>query len=252
MAEIGRERNVMDLSIVIPVLNEQGNVVPLLDEVLAALRPVGIAFEVIFVDDGSTDQTAALLTARMADTPELRLVRHDGRYGQSMGVRSGVLAARGRWVGTLDGDRQNDPADLPSLWALATGPQAPGLIAGERIKRNDNWQKRYASRFANWLRQKLLNDGVKDTGCGVKMFRRDLFLEFPHFDHMHRYLPALARRHGAKVLTAPVHHRARQEGRSKYGTLDRALVGVTDLFGVWWLIRRSHFPIRLRDDGGSR
>lgn len=241
----------MDLSIVIPVLNESGNVVPLLDEVLAALRPVGIEFEVIFVDDGSDDDTAAKLIARKGDTPELRLVRHASRYGQSMGVRSGVLAASGRWIGTLDGDRQNDPADLPAMWAAANGPEAPGLIAGERIKRNDNWQKRYASRFANWLRQKMLHDGVKDTGCGLKMFRRDLFLEFPHFDHMHRYLPALAHRHGAKVLPVPVRHRAREEGTSKYGTLDRALVGATDLFGVWWLIRRSRFPIRLRDDGGA-
>ncbi len=242
----------MDLSIVIPALNEQENVVPLLDEVLAALRPLAIAFEVIFVDDGSDDATAARLQARMADTPELRLVRHARRYGQSMGVRSGVLAAKGIWIGTLDGDRQNDPADLPKLWAVANGPEQPGVIAGERIKRNDNWQKRYASRFANWLRRKLLNDGTKDTGCGLKMFRRDLFMEFPHFDHMHRYLPALARRHGAKVVPVPVNHRAREAGKSKYGTLDRALVGATDLFGVWWLIKRSHFPIRLRDDGGAR
>ena len=241
----------MDLSIVIPVLNESENVGPLLDEVLAALRPLGIAFEVIFVDDGSDDDTAAKLAARQADTPELRVVRHAQRYGQSMGVRSGVLAARGLWVGTLDGDRQNDPADLPSLWAAANGPEKPDLLAGERIKRNDPWQKRYASRFANWLRNKLLKDGVKDTGCGVKMFRRSLFLEFPHFDHMHRFLPALARRHGAKVLPIPVHHRPRDAGSSKYGTFDRALVGVTDLFGVWWLNRRSKFPIRLRDGGGA-
>lgn len=242
----------MDLSIVIPVLNEADNVGPLLDEVLAALRPLGIAFEVIFVDDGSDDETYARLAARQADAPELRIVRHARRYGQSMGVRSGVLAAQGRWVGTLDGDRQNDPADLPRLWAAANGAEKPDLLAGERIKRNDNWQKRYASRFANWLRNSLLKDGVKDTGCGVKMFRRDLFLEFPHFDHMHRFLPALARRHGAKVLPVPVNHRPRDAGSSKYGTLDRALVGITDLFGVWWLIRRSKFPIRLRDDSPSR
>lgn len=236
----------MDLSIVIPVLNEADNVGPLHDEIVAALRGLPLAFEVIFVDDGSTDETAARLGPRAGET--LRVIRHARRYGQSMGIRTGVLAARGGWIATLDGDRQNDPVDLPGLWALATGPEAPDLIAGERAVRNDNWQKRYASRIANGLRNGLLKDGVRDTGCGLKLFRRELFLALPHFDHMHRYLPALARRQGARVVTAPVSHRSRPTGRSKYGTLDRALVGITDLLGVWWLIRRSQFPVRLRAD----
>lgn len=233
----------MDLSIVIPVLNEADNVGPLHDEIVTALGRLALAFEVVFVDDGSTDGTAARLAARAGD--RLRVISHARRYGQSMAIRTGVLAARGAWVATLDGDRQNDPVDLPALWATAQSPAAPDLVAGERAVRNDNWQKRYASRAANALRQYLLKDGVRDTGCGLKLFRRELFLALPHFDHMHRYLPALVRRQGGRVVTQSVSHRSRPTGRSKYGTLDRALVGITDLLGVWWLIRRSQFPIRL-------
>jgi dolichol-phosphate mannosyltransferase len=150
----------------------------------------------------------------------------------------------------MDGDRQNVPADLPRMWARAMAPDGPALVAGQREKRQDTWIKRISSRVANRVRGAILRDGVTDTGSGLKMFRRDVFLALPHFDHMHRYLPALVRRQGGRVETVQVGHRHRPAGTSKYGTLDRLLVGITDLAGVWWLIRRAHFPIELKQPTG--
>ncbi|WP_439815670.1 glycosyltransferase family 2 protein [Zavarzinia sp. CC-PAN008] len=226
------------LSVVIPVLNEQENVGPLLAEAVAALDGL-VDFEVIYVDDGSTDATPERLLILLSEEPRLRVIRHSRRYGQSAAVHTGVRAARGAWIATLDGDRQNDPADLPRLVRLAAGDAPPGLLAGERVNRRDTIVKRVSSRLANFVRRAMLNDGTRDTGCGLKVFRRDLFLELPYFDHMHRFLPALAQRAGGTVRPVPVGHRHRTAGRSKYGTLDRLIVSLSDLLGVAWLIRRA-------------
>ena len=232
----------MDLSVVIPVRNEAENVAPLVAEIRAALDGV-CAYEIVYVDDGSTDATAAAILRLMEQTPGLRLLRHRRSCGQSAAVRSGVKAARAAWVATLDGDGQNDPADLPRLWDLVrAAPSAPILVAGHRQIRRDTWSKRAASRIANRIRRRLLGDDTPDTGCGLKLFARALFLDLPDFDHMHRFLPALVLRTGGEVLSVPVNHRPRQGGISKYGVLDRLGVGIVDLFGVMWLQRRATRP----------
>ena len=227
------------LSVVIPAFNEEGNVRPLLDEVLAALRGV-VAFEVIFVDDRSRDGTVAALQAAKAATPELRVITHLTQSGQSTAIRTGVKAARGAWIATLDGDGQNDPADLPRLLA-ARDAGAPGvkLYAGWRVNRQDTGSKKWASKWANGIRSRLLRDATPDTGCGTKLFERSAFLDLPWFDHMHRYLPALMQRAGWQTVSVPVNHRPRGAGASKYTNLGRAIVGVRDLIGVAWLIKRS-------------
>ena len=227
------------LSVVIPAFNEEGNVRPLLDEVLAALRGV-VAFEVIFVDDRSRDGTLAVLHAAKAATPELRVITHATQSGQSTAIRTGVKAARAAWIATLDGDGQNDPADLPKLLA-ARDAGAPGvkLYAGWRVNRQDTGSKKWASKWANGIRSRLLRDATPDTGCGTKLFEREAFLDLPWFDHMHRYLPALMQRAGWQTVSVPVNHRPRGAGASKYTNLGRAIVGVRDLIGVAWLIKRS-------------
>ncbi|MBL8672913.1 MAG: glycosyltransferase family 2 protein [Alphaproteobacteria bacterium] len=245
----------MDLSVVIPMRNEAGNAAPLLAEIRAALDGGGIAYEVVCVDDGSTDATASELAgsahaAAAGRFAGLRLVRHAGSFGQSAAIRSGVQAARGRWIATLDGDGQNDPADIPKLWAMALAlpPEGPvRMLAGMRVKRRDTWSKRWASRAANAIRSALLGDDTRDTGCGLKLFRRDLFLDLPYFAHMHRFLPALVKRQGFAVVSVPVNHRPRLHGRSNYGNLGRALVGIVDILGVMWLQRRARVP-KLLDD----
>jgi dolichol-phosphate mannosyltransferase len=227
------------LSIVIPARNEAGNIVSLVDEIVAALT--GLApFEILVVDDGSTDATAAVLRDRAATLPQLRLIRHDISGGQSAAVHTGVLAARSAIILTLDGDGQNPPAELPKLAAplLADVSGRVGLVAGQRVGRQDTWSKKIASRLANRLRGWLLRDGTRDTGCGLKGFRRDAFLALPYFDHMHRYLPALFVRDGWQIVHVDVTHRARGAGRSNYSNLQRAIVGVPDLLGVVWLSRR--------------
>ena len=227
------------LSVVVPVHNEEDNVAPLVAEILAALRG-RVDFEIVYVDDTSRDATLARLRDLQATTPELRVVRHLANAGQSTAVRNGVKAARAPWIATLDGDGQNDPADIPHLLAKrdASAPEVK-LFAGWRVNRQDSGSKRWASKFANAIRARLLRDATPDTGCGIKLFTRDAFLDLPYFDHMHRYLPALMQRAGWQTVSVPVNHRHRTAGVSKYNNLGRALVGIKDLFGVSWLIQRS-------------
>ena len=227
------------LSVVVPVFNEQDNVAPLLREVLTALRGVA-SFEVIFIDDHSRDDTLAALRSLKSEAPELRVLHHVVQSGQSTAIRSGVKAARGTWIATLDGDGQNDPADIPRLLDKQAGA-APDikLFAGWRVDRQDSGSKRWASKWANAIRARMLRDDTPDTGCGTKLFEREAFLELPYFDHMHRYLPALMQRAGWKTTSVPVNHRPRSAGVSKYNNLNRALVGIRDLRGVAWLIARS-------------
>jgi dolichol-phosphate mannosyltransferase len=234
----------MRISVVIPVCNEAENVGPLAQEIHSALAQF-TPFEIIFVDDGSTDGTdMAVDRARNSGIPEIRLLRHDRRSGQSTAVLSGVRAARAEWVATLDGDGQNDPADIPALIAAAEAARKSGnedlkLVMGNRKTRRDTWLRRVSSRVANGVRARMLRDGTPDTGCGIKLMHRATFLELPHFNHMHRFLPALYQRAGAQVISVPVRHRPRTRGASKYGLHNRLWVGIVDLFGVRWLIRRA-------------
>jgi dolichol-phosphate mannosyltransferase len=229
----------LPLSVVVPVYNEEGNVAPLVREIVAALRGV-TDFEIVYVDDSSKDGTVAALQALKAEAPELRIVRHVTNSGQSTATRNGVKAARGAWIATLDGDGQNDPADIPKLLAQRDGASPDvKLFAGWRVNRKDTGSKRWASKVANAIRSRMLRDSTPDTGCGIKLFERDAFLDLPYFNHMHRYLPALMQRAGWKTVSVPVNHRARGTGVSKYNNLNRALVGISDLRGVSWLIKRS-------------
>jgi dolichol-phosphate mannosyltransferase len=238
-----------DLSVVIPVCNEQDNVVPLAREIAAALA--GRRFEVLFVDDGSTDGTVESVRAARAEIPEVRLLRHSRRSGQSYAVATGVRAAGAEWVATLDGDGQNDPADIP---ALVSARQAAGvevrLVMGNRAaNRRDTWLRRLQSRVANGVRGGLLGDGTPDTGCGIKLMHRPTFLELPFFNHMHRFMPALYRRHGFQVISVPVNHRPRLQGTSKYGLFNRLWVGIVDIMGVMWLQRRFVPGLTVSEDG---
>ncbi|WP_417809688.1 glycosyltransferase family 2 protein [Thioclava sp.] len=228
-----------EISIVIPAKNEATNIVALLDEIDAACAPV-CDYEVIVVDDGSDDGMGDIVRARMADHPNLRLLHHAKSGGQSAGVHSGVLAAKGAIICTLDGDGQNPPSELPALMAplRAPGSDAVGLVAGQRVGRQDTMSKKLASKFANGIRSAILKDGTRDTGCGLKAFRREAFLRLPFFNHMHRYLPALFARDGWEVAHVDVSHRSRGGGASNYNNLQRGLVGVVDLMGVAWLLRR--------------
>jgi dolichol-phosphate mannosyltransferase len=227
------------LSVVVPVFNEQDNVAPLVGEIVAALRG-RIAFEIVYVDDQSRDATFATLQRLRTEVPELRVLRHVTQSGQSTAVRNGVKAARGAWIATLDGDGQNDPADIPKLLdERARSDANVKLFAGWRVHRQDSGSKRWASKLANAIRARMLRDDTPDTGCGIKLFERAAFLELPYFDHMHRYLPALMQRAGWKTVSVPVNHRARATGVSKYNNLNRAMVGIADLRGVGWLIRRA-------------
>ena len=241
------------LSVVVPVLNEADNVGPLIDEIRVALAPV-CRFEMLFVDDGSTDGTADAVLSRRGADDDLRAVRHSRRAGQSAALRSGITAARGELIATLDGDGQNDPSDIPGLlqaWQDQTS-DAPVMVTGHRVNRRDSWTKRKASQVANALRRGLLGDDNPDTGCSLKLFQRTLFLRMPYFDHMHRFLPALAKREGATVIVVPVHHRPRQTGASKYRIFDRLAVGIPDLLGVMWLMRRAPRDLTTTEPGDTR
>ena len=238
-----------ELTVVVPVKDEAENVRPLIDEIVAALRGL-LPFEIVYVDDGSKDATPAALDAARAEIPELRIVRHERNSGQSAGVRTGVRWAKAPLIATLDGDGQNDPADIPKLLEAyrASAPEEKvKLVGGQRLKRQDTFAKRVASRWANGIRGWLLNDDTLDTGCGLKLFERQAFLDLPYFDHLHRFLPALIKRDGYAVRMVDVSHRARTRGASKYGVLDRALVSVRDLMGVLWLIRRRRLPGEIRE-----
>jgi len=231
--------NAPQLSVIVPVFNEQDNVGPLVGEILTALRG-RIDFEIVYVDDNSRDATLATLQQLRTEAPELRVLHHVTQSGQSTAVRNGVKAARGPWIATLDGDGQNDPADIPKLLdERARADANVKLFAGWRVHRQDSGSKRWASKLANAIRARMLRDDTPDTGCGIKLFEREAFLDLPYFDHMHRYLPALMQRAGWKTVSVPVNHRARSTGVSKYNNLNRAMVGIADLRGMGWLIRRA-------------
>jgi dolichol-phosphate mannosyltransferase len=228
-----------DLSVVVPVYNERDNIAPLLGEIAAALRG-HCDYEVVYVDDASADDSVAVLKRARAEHPELRILRHARRSGQSTAIRTGVHAAQGAWIATLDGDGQNDPADIPKLMEARINAAAKvKLFAGWRTTRRDSFSKRISSKIANAVRSRLLHDATPDTGCGLKLFERETFLALPYFDHMHRYLPALVKRAGFEAVSIPVGHRPRTRGVSKYGMLDRLWVGIADLRGVAWLMRRA-------------
>lgn len=232
------------ISVVVPVMNEAENVTPLMEEIHRALYG-SEHFEMLFVDDCSRDTTVEAMVAARERFPMLRILRHDANCGQSAALRTGILKARGSIIVTLDGDGQNDPADIPSLLASLRAPDAPGdlrMVAGQRRRRQDSVIKKLSSKAANTIRKSLLDDGTMDTGCGLKAFYRDSFLRLPYFDHMHRYFPALMKREGFLVGFVDVNHRPRLHGRSKYGVFDRLAVAISDLLGVMWLNRRCRRP----------
>jgi dolichol-phosphate mannosyltransferase len=239
-----------DISVVIPVCNEDENVVPLAQEIHAALAG-RYSFEQIFVDDGSTDKTGEMvLAARAQGMPEIRLLQHVTRSGQSAAVATGVRHARGRWIATLDGDGQNDPADFPRLLDALMQSASPRLklVMGNRTTRRDTWLRRVSSRVANGVRGWFLQDGTPDTGCGIKVFDRDVFMHMPRFRNMHRFMPALFQREGYEVVSLPVNHRERTRGTSKYGLNNRLWVGIVDLWGLRWLISRASPRAAIREE----
>jgi dolichol-phosphate mannosyltransferase len=241
----GATADKLAFSVVIAVYNEAENVDAVAAEVLAKLRDAR-RFELIFVDDGSTDETAARLHALRLAHPEIRLLRHERRSGKTAALVTGIGASRADWIVTMDGDGQNDPADLVPMIDLARSRQEPSpLVAGIRARRHDSWARRVATRFANGLRQAILKDACPDTACGLKAFRRDVFLRLPVFEGMHRFLPALFQMYGHPLLCHPVAHRARLRGQSKYTNFGRAVVGISDMLGVVWLRRRTHLPTRV-------
>lgn len=245
MSASAAENTEMLVSVVVPVCDEEENVGPLIEEIATAFPDVATT-EIIYINDGSRDGTADALKACQEKHPNLRVLTHSQRSGQSRAIRSGVLEARGRLIGVLDGDGQNDPADLPRLVEIFDAAQARGekigMVMGERAKRQDTGFRRFISRFANACNRGLLNHQARDVGCGLKIVSAVAFKRLAYFDHMHRFMPALIGREGFTVLYEPVNHRARDRGASKYGTLDRAIAGIIDLFGVYWLVKRSKRP----------
>lgn len=240
------ETNAVQLSVIVPVFNEQENIRPLATEIRACLQ-ASLPFELIYVDDGSRDNTYAELQALSDEGfPELQIVRHDGCFGQSASVLSGCRQARAEWIVTLDGDGQNDPADILALYHAVVDKHAADrryvCAAGYRKNRHDGWVKRWSSRIANAVRSRLLHDNTPDTGCGLKVMRREAFLALPFFDHLHRFIPALIQRNGGKIIVVEVNHRARTAGQSKYGVGNRLWVGLVDLMGVKWLCARARNP----------
>jgi dolichol-phosphate mannosyltransferase len=255
------------LSAVVPVRDEADSIAPLTDQLVRTLDDLEGgpgAYEIVYVDDGSRDGTRELLLAAAARIPALVVLRHRRSCGQSAALLTGIRAARGAWIVTLDGDGQNDPADIPRLLLAAraealAGPGDQGfMICGRRTGRRDTVLRRAASRVANAVRAAVLGDRTSDTGCSLKLFRREDFLRMPAFDHMHRFLPALMLRQGGRVVSIDVNHRPRLSGRSKYGVLDRLGVGLVDLLGMMWLMRRASRPEIERlasadpDDHGER
>lgn len=244
----------MALSIVVPVLNEEDCIGPLLDEIALLRGKVDLA-DVVIVDDGSTDRTADVVLSRKAQFPEVRLVQHAARRGQSTGTLTGIWAARGDLIVTLDGDGQNNPADIPALYAAYEREMkvhgARLMVAGQRMKRQDTLVRKISSRVANGVRRAILDDGVRDTGCSLKLFRREDFLALPFFNHIHRFIPALMKATGVKIVLVDVSHRPRERGQSKYGLFDRLWVGIHDLVGVSWLIRRTLPRVEISESAGG-
>lgn len=238
------------ISVVVPVLNEKENIAGLVEEIAEAAKTVPIS-EIIYVDDGSTDGTVDTLLSLREKYPALRVLRHDRRCGQSAALWTGIKASGNSLIATLDGDGQNDPADIRILYKLYEQTKQfreAVMVVGERRKRNDSVSRRIASRFANGVRSRILKDQTKDTGCSLKLFRRKDYMELPYFNHMHRFLPALMMRGGAHLVHVDVSHRARLHGVSKYSNFRRAVVGISDLFGVWWLQQRpSSNPVVTED-----
>jgi glycosyltransferase involved in cell wall biosynthesis len=231
----------MDLSVIVPVKDEEENIARLIKEICFVLDGL-VEYEIVYVDDGSSDKTWERLVALSEKLSRLRIARHRKSCGQSVAIHTGVKAARSPLIATLDGDGQNDPADILRLLEVFNSPDSPlglQLVIGHRRKRQDSWLKRSSGRVANWVRGYLLKDRTPDTGCGLKLFPRDTFLGLPFFDHMHRFLPALILRSGGAVLSMEVNHRPRKHGQSHYGVWDRLWVGLVDLLGVMWLQRRS-------------
>jgi len=230
----------MELSIVIPVYNEERSIELLIDEITNSVQD--IKYEIVVVDDSSTDKTLSVLKKIKSRNKRLRIISHEENYGQSFAVRSGVKSSRSSWIATLDGDGQNDPADIPKLYLALIEQSIQNiniLIAGHRVKRKDSWLKRISSKYANKIRSNFLRDEVPDTGCGLKLFSREFFLDLPFFNHMHRYIPALYIARGGRVVSLEVNHRPREKGYSKYGFNNRFWVGISDLFGVRWIQKRS-------------
>jgi len=232
------------VSVVVPALNEAENVKPLVDEIMAVANQFPLA-EIVYVDDGSTDNTVEVLKSLRGSVNFLKILKHDRRSGQSAAMMTGARGACGDVIITMDGDGQNDPADIPLLYNLYLKHYQNdnlGMVAGQRRKRNDSWSKRVSSRLANKIRAFLLNDGVRDTGCSLKLIRRDVYVRLPYFSHMHRYLPALVKREGYQIALVDVNHRPRLRGVSKYGFWNRLWVGIVDLMGVMWLQARAKMP----------
>ena len=244
---------VPDVSVILPAKDEAANLPLVVRDIAEALA--GISHEIIVVDDGSTDATEATMRTLAETIPRLCLIRHKASCGQSAALRSGVKAAHGRIIATLDADGQNPASNLPNLVAPFLTPDADpqlGLVQGQRLRRQDTWSKRFGSRLANGIRNALLNDGVRDSGCGMKAFPRAVYLELAYFDHLHRFMPAMVKREGLRVVVMDVTHAERHAGRSNYSNTRRALVGIVDLFGVAWLMRRRRLAssrIVLRDVG---
>jgi len=231
----------MDLSVVVPVRDEEANIDPLINEICSSLDGL-FEYEIVYVDDGSSDKTWERLVTLSEKLSQLKIVRHRRSCGQSYAIHTGVKAAQSPLIATLDGDGQNDPADILRLLEVFNSDDSPvglQLVIGHRRKRQDSWVKRTSARVANKVRGYLLKDRTPDTGCGLKLFPRDTFLGLPFFDHMHRFLPALILRNGGAVLSVEVNHRPRKHGQSHYGVWDRLWVGLVDLLGVMWLQRRS-------------
>ena len=237
------------ISVVIPIYNEEGNIINLIDELIPIVDKIG--GEIIIVDDNSNDASRDLILKKKNNVNiEILLLQHAKQYGQSAGLLTGIKAAKNDLIVTLDGDGQNDPKDITSMLKVweDNNENSYLLVIGHRQNRQDNWSRRYASLMAKRFRKFILKDSTPDSGCGIKVFSRHLFLSLPYFDHIHRFLPALTRRHGGSVISHIVSHRNRSSGVSKYSNWQRFRVGLIDLYGVSWLIKRSSFPIKLKDE----
>ena len=237
------------ISVVIPIYNEEGNIINLIDELIPIVDKIG--GEIIIVDDNSNDASRDLILKKKNNVNiEILLLQHAKQYGQSAGLLTGIKAAKNDLIVTLDGDGQNDPKDINSMLKVweDNNENSYLLVIGHRRNRQDNWSRRYASLMAKRFRKFILKDSTPDSGCGIKVFSRNLFLSLPYFDHIHRFLPALTRRHGGSVISHIVSHRNRSSGVSKYSNWQRFRVGLIDLYGVSWLIKRSSFPIKLKDE----